>query len=417
MHTRMRLALALTLLTSLAGCVSMRPTMTSFSLDYNRVVADTRNRMILLNIVRSAYREPTYYTALTQIEGSLNVQGSFSGPVANLAGGDATSFSPTVSGSVTNAPTFTVVPLTSQEFSKGMLTPIDSDTVRLLLSQGWRSEMLAPLLVQKIQCGLGDTVFHEIDNQPSRYARDFDFGTFSRIRLKEGLPEPGRTFRVRVSQDKALSTLTGSGFDKFDIQLEDESGAAGDAMLVVTPKSSTKLSAVVPPEIIALCRARLSDMPATGEDRQVMAPIGDVKQYAFVPRSLTGSKGATPVDPSFVALVFRSPDEIVYFLGELLRQKLQCEHGAHEAASAEPATSCSPQANTLFNVEHNASGPVEVAVEHHRVRWSIPADSGDRPGSGSGARTMEVIALLNALIASETSASDFARTPSIVRIR
>lgn len=105
-----------------AGCVSMRPTMTNFAIDYNRVVADTRNRMILLNIVRAAYREPTYYTAFNQIEGSLNVQASVSGELADLLGGTSTAFKPTVNGSFQNAPTFTIVPLNSDEFAKGMLT-------------------------------------------------------------------------------------------------------------------------------------------------------------------------------------------------------------------------------------------------------------------------------------------------------
>ena len=126
--------------------------MTGFSVDYNRVVADTRNRMILLNIVRAAYREPTYYTTFSQIEGSLSMQASVSGSIANLAGGDATAFSPTVSGSITNAPTFTIVPLNSDEFAKGMLQPIDPETIQLFLSQGWPPEFLAPLLVQKVEC-------------------------------------------------------------------------------------------------------------------------------------------------------------------------------------------------------------------------------------------------------------------------
>ena len=261
----MRFAMIPAFLASLTVCVSMRPTMTSFSLDYNRVVADTRNRMILLNIVRSAYREPTYYTALTEINGSLNLSGSFSGSLANLVGGDPTSFSPTVSASVTNSPTFTVVPLTSQEFSKGMLTPIDSVAVRLLLSQGWRSEMLAPLLVQKVQCGIGDAVFYEIDNQPSRYSNELDFDTFSQISFAEGVPEPGQAFRVRVSQDKALSTMTGSGFDKFEIHLEDVSGAPGDATLVVTSKPSASLTAQVPTEMRKLCSANLSEKKRDGK--------------------------------------------------------------------------------------------------------------------------------------------------------
>jgi hypothetical protein len=229
--------------------------------------------------------------------------------------------------------------------------------------------------------------------------------------------EAGHAFRVRVPQEKALATLTGSGFDKFEIQLEDRSGDPGDATLVVTPKPSSSLTAILPPEIAKLCRAKLVATKAAGKGPRETAVIAEeMEKFAFAPRPVTSGRDAAPADPSFVTLVFRSPDEIVYFLGELLREKLRCQHTAAQAVG-EHARSCLPQANYVFDIERNANGPVEVVVEHHGARWSIPANSNDRPGSGSGARTMEVIALLNALIASQTSASEFSRTPSIVRIR
>ncbi len=397
-----------------SGCVSMRPTMTNFSIDYNRVIADTRNRMILLNIVRSAYREPTYYTAFSQIEGSLNMQASVSGQIANLAGGDATAFTPTVSGTFTNAPTFTIVPLNSEEFAKGMLQPIDADTIRLFLSQGWRQQFLAPLLVQKVECIYDDRVVAEINNEPASSGGQVQPKDFAAIRFYSGKAEANTEYRLTVESSEVLKQITGGALDKFDLKLGPVPADQTLAAVTISAQGGPQLAALVPDPFRNECRARFKAAVDKQPElaRRVALSAIDVASLAVRERVSAGGGGAAS-GPRQIALnvVFRSPDGIVYFLGERLRAKL--ESGTRAAGA---------DGDTLFDVERNASGPVAVAVAHRGQRWSIPAleiEPHSQPGliRAPVDRSLEVMALLNQLISVQTSLKEFSRAPASVRVR
>lgn len=395
-----------------SGCVSMQPTMTSFSLDYNRVIADTRNRMILLNIVRSAYREPTYYTAVSQIEGSLNMQASISGQIANLAGGEATAFTPTISGTFTNAPLFTIVPLNSEEFAKGMLQPIDPDTIQLFLSQGWRERILAPLLVQKVECIYDDRVVAEIANEPGSFGGLVTPEEFAAIRFYTGKADANTEYKLTVPSAEALKEITGGALDKFDLKLDKVPADQTLAVISVSAQGSQHLEAQLPDQFRDECRARfkatLERQPKLTQRFKV--DTVDVTHLAMREQVSAGGGGAASVRGQIALnVVFRSPDGIVYFLGERLRAKL--ESGTRPAAAG---------GDTLFDVDRNASGPVAVTVMHRGQHWTIPALEIEREAGATRApvdRSLEVIALLNQLISVQTSLKEFSRAPSSVRVR
>jgi hypothetical protein len=92
------------------------------SVDYNIQAETIKNQNLLNNIIRSAYRKPLQFTDLSTITGQVSVSGAagfavpFGGPRAGFI------FSPSISASDT--PNFTVSVLNTQEFYKGILTPI-----------------------------------------------------------------------------------------------------------------------------------------------------------------------------------------------------------------------------------------------------------------------------------------------------
>lgn len=383
--------------------------MTSFSVDYNRVVADTRNRMILLNIVRAAYREPTYYTAFSQIEGSLNLQAGVSGSIANLAGGDATAFTPTVNGSITNAPTFTVVPLNSEDFARGMLQPIDPQTIQLFLSQGWPVEFLAPLLVQRVECSYDDHVVARIENEPGSETPELE-AAFSTISFQLGKPEPGTDYNFTVAAAEALRTITGGALDKFEVKLGQPPADHASSMITVSTQSERHLEAQVPDAFRDACRARLT--AALGESPQLVSRLalrsGDAAAVTIQDKvSVGGSTAASPGKTLALNVVFRSPDGIVYFLGKRLRAKLEGRPQPPDAGG-----------DRLFDVKIDAAGPDAVVITHRGKRWSIPATQID-PASAQAPvdRSLEVMALLNQLISVQTSLKEFSRAPASVRVR
>lgn len=408
-----RLALLLASSLTTAGCVSMRPAMTSFSVDYNRVVADTRNRMILLNIVRAAYREPTYYTAFDHIEGSLNLQASVSGEIANLIGGDATAFKPTVSGSITNAPTFSIIPLNGDDFAKGMLQPVRPDTIQLFLSQGWRSRLLAPLLVQKVECIYDDEVVAEIENQPGHQIEGASSESFEEIAFYTGKAEPGAAYKFTLPAADALKALTGGVLDKFDVAQGSQPADPILTTVAVTAQPDRPLAVRIPDTMKAICKARVTDAIRHREDVR-RRPTLSAEEIANLAVSDIVSAGGTRILAAkksgiTINVVFRSTDAIVYYLGELIRVKF---------------TGHPPKPNigedTLFDLDRDGHGPAAVAITHRGATWSIPArELADLAASTTHGqdRSLQVIALLNQLIAAQTSSKEFSRAPSSVRVR
>lgn len=383
-----------------AGCVSMRPTMTNFAIDYNRVVADTRNRMILLNIVRAAYREPTYYTAFNQIEGSLNVQASVSGEVADLLGGTNTAFKPTVNGSFQNAPTFTIVPLNSDEFAKGMLQPVGSDTILLFLSQGWRSRMLAPLVVQKVECIYHDKVVATFDNGPMHYSPTLGFSAWQGIEFsaEKATPPPALTFNVPAA--KALELIAGGLLDKFGVDEKQTGGEA--AMMTLTPPGSTQLVVTVPQPFRDGCSEKLT--ARIGDANSHLAAQFSASAVAVGKMSIGALGRPATADDSYVSVTFRSPDEIVYYLGEVLRAEMGPTPLSHAITR--------DGENLLFDALRNDSSDAVIFIEHRGSKWSIPATD---PRVED--RSLEVISLLNQLIASQTTLKEFSRSSASVRVR
>ena len=108
-----------------AGCVRGRA-IANRAVDYNVAAQNARSEMLLLNVLRARDRKPMVFTGLTHISGSLRNSGGIGASVAT--GADAQSvrvFSPNVEAS--DAPTFDVAVLDSQEFMRGIMTPLIFD--------------------------------------------------------------------------------------------------------------------------------------------------------------------------------------------------------------------------------------------------------------------------------------------------
>ncbi|NNC71327.1 MAG: hypothetical protein HKN78_00435, partial [Sphingomonadaceae bacterium] len=189
---------------TLAGCASLRTPMTDFATDYNRVIADTRNEMILLNIVRARFREPTHYSTLSQVTGNIALN---AGAGAGLSGIiDDINAGANVSLGVRSAPTFQIVPLNTSEFAGGILRPIEPNVVAIFLGQGWNENRLAALLIENLKCG--DETFH---NDLRRDAADDENRlTLSREQVA------GLGFDARAASEDADEPLTIIDADEAD---------------------------------------------------------------------------------------------------------------------------------------------------------------------------------------------------------
>lgn len=125
-----------------AGCVSPRG-LSKSSIQFNRAVEQGQNQVLLLNIIRASHRRPMYLTSFSKVTGSNSA--SFNAGFNNSVGDD------TFGGSFGVNPTFDVPVLDSQEFTSGFLKPVDTKVLAYYWDQDWPEELLLHLLVQKVR--------------------------------------------------------------------------------------------------------------------------------------------------------------------------------------------------------------------------------------------------------------------------
>ena len=166
------------------------------AVDFNREAEQAQQQVLLLNIIRASLRRPMQFTSLQTVTGSANVTGSINGganqvvntPLISRFGltpaNTSTVLSRILTGNVTGnvnmggSATFTVPILDTQEFYRGILTPIPLQAFDYYLQQGYPAELLFDLLVLKVEVTrLDDGSCHKFTFQNS-VRNDLEFGQF-----------------------------------------------------------------------------------------------------------------------------------------------------------------------------------------------------------------------------------------------
>lgn len=142
---------------ALSGCSFPRQ-LQGIAIDHNQVVANTADSLTLLNILRARDGRPLHYTSISRISGNVEARatGNLSGLVV-ISGSNAATVSPGVTGSLASNPNFDITIHDSQAFQRGILQPIDPETIKLYLRTGWRADLLTLLLVERIDFVLVDS--------------------------------------------------------------------------------------------------------------------------------------------------------------------------------------------------------------------------------------------------------------------
>ena len=123
------------------------------SSNYNEAIASSSNEQMLLNLVRLRYREVPVFLAVGSVitqyfyVGSLRAGASFGKPA-----GGATNEIIGVNARMLYAerPTITYSPLTGQEFSQQLLTPIPGELLFSLTQSDWPPEQLLMMCLERL---------------------------------------------------------------------------------------------------------------------------------------------------------------------------------------------------------------------------------------------------------------------------
>jgi hypothetical protein len=137
---------------ALGACASVGPTtVVRDQFDYNGAIAESTRQQLLLNLVRLRYNEaPVFLKVASVISQYTRLATVDAGAGANtgISGDDTAS----VGGRITWAdrPTITYAPLSGQEFSRNLLTPVPMRALFGLIQAGWPADLVIGVTVWSI---------------------------------------------------------------------------------------------------------------------------------------------------------------------------------------------------------------------------------------------------------------------------
>ena len=116
--------------------------------DYNRSAAKARDKMLLLNIARASNNMPMQFAAISSINGNVQSRLTSTANFPLVGSFDQSNFDATISGYFQHNPSYTLGLLDTQEFMRGVLDPVELETINHYLLQGWNPQLLAYLYIE-----------------------------------------------------------------------------------------------------------------------------------------------------------------------------------------------------------------------------------------------------------------------------
>jgi hypothetical protein len=138
----------------LAGC-SLAPFITEQSIDYNSAVETVTNSVLVTNILRARDAAPLYFSDLSQIRGSvqLNLQAQTTFPFGGTDAFHSTQRASAQTGpiAVNSQPGFDFAPLNTKKFAQGILNGIDVRVFSYFIQRGIDSRIFLNLVVSRVE--------------------------------------------------------------------------------------------------------------------------------------------------------------------------------------------------------------------------------------------------------------------------
>ncbi len=431
------------------------------AVDYNEFVAQTTNQQTVLNILRAREREPMHFTSFSEVFGTLSSTGSaalgasFPGDgrtieatsgtevTTNGAGtltetvttaartlGDSladTSFSPSLGVEVSSGTDFRIAANATDDFYRGILSPVSPGTVIHFLRQGYPADLLSHLLVSRLEFWVkpeqgGDEAqlvyLATLDNDPDNHAKAAAFAAAVRCRPLDYGVERSVARRLPVSDLSKIPELpedrlhriepipnTASAYaieipeeTSFSLQLAER--VEGQCGLLDTLLNEAATARRVP---LALTSGAVASAAALGSDSAAIDGsdlLAEDPQTSPSPGLVRFSGESLVVD-----VTLRSVHGMLYYLGEYVR-------GENGPLLDGDCSQCLP----ILRVVPANEVPRDqrfVSVVYRGARYSVPlSGAAMRPEAGRSSQTIDIVQQFLNL---NRKASDLPSTP-LVRV-
>lgn len=369
----------------LPGCMmSQKARLAESSTDYNLVVEKAQNEMLLLNIVRASKRHPMYFTAITQVRGSMEYifqTGAMTVPFGKLGEGLNGSYSVAPNMTYSTKPSFDLAVMQDEKFMRGILNPVSPDMLYYYWEQGWTKEMLLLLFIEKIE--FTDKSRASLDNYPGDKKNFEEFQNEIRRMIK-----------------------------CHQLEIADTKDEVGPPLTVETVK-----------DVRLLVEAQKDGLKIEGNKETGFQVKKDKKDYIFkcidptkancsaVTIKNDTSSGDKSVKSNEV-IHLRSPEGIVYYLGEIMRaQKIS----GHPEVIIDKDKGCNKE--NLFVVDrfspYSSVRKYSVTVDYEGFTYGIPQDPPADSNDQCTDRSMQALSLVAQLIGLHKSVEQMPVTKTV----
>lgn len=381
---------------TVAACTSPGA-MSGTALDFNETVARAADSQLLLNIVRAAKRNPTHYSAITQVRDSRSLQGTASATGTVPFGPDATQaypVSPTLSATGSLAPSFDVAPLDNRAAAEGLFHPINPQVPLTYWQQNWPKMVLLFLFVD--DATINDLLRRACDlHGPRLRKQHIDKATYYRI----------DNAAYDIEQYKVARKL----FQCLAPHLHLEPHSSKTTYLHRTSAPSAAVLKAIPDldkgkftfkQITTRRGHKLYSVSKTTTSWDLVLDFGGK-------HSVIGSRAATPNSP--LSFDIRSVDGMVYYLGELVRLEEKRHEPPAFLASYERGGRIYYEREVLFhvNVDPGADPARNITADFLGERYAISRTPNERD------RSLTVLALLEQLFALFREEKELPKTSAV----
>jgi hypothetical protein len=406
----------------LSGCASVADVADSV-VDGNKAQETAANQMVLLNIARAAERAPMHFSRMQAIRMPLAAGSpSFKFPSLSVGSGRSHVWGFDTSTAVSQSVDTQVQD--SQEFMQGITQPVPPAVMEYYLDQGWPKALILHMFVRVIEIyekpadGSDPKVVARMENYPGRLA-DFQQAVQSLescVLNFESRPVP-KTYGAFLKADevKDLRGLAALKAAEIAVTPVDSTGAATNTLTLSgfrLARVSNETEFTLSGEMDKDCHGIEVPMEARGkrlkEDAFKSAKVIPLKVGTFKAESGPLSTKALSIMSTmsaarstslqttatfFANLKLRSPEAMLYYLGEIVRGgkdgPLLNQGGWAPDAVASPANPA------LFKVSRATVAEPFVTVEYAGKTYSVAKSSDDNRATHVLSLVTQVLSLQN----------------------
>lgn len=409
-HNVMRIFLHIifsTIIVVILGSCSARNELVTHAMGYNEALADSHNKLILLNVMRAAYRYPMYFSdtgnLTAQAKKSLELGLDYNFGSDSL---DSHTLKPKISYDG-GALSVLYHNLNREEFTNSIIfREVTLNQLNFYINNGWNKNLIYMLLIDSFSMPVENLLkLEELayfvcrngvrDKYKIAYCDNFEFQYNNPSMLKGRLDRheirDGRIYVRNFGADKSISDdfrYYISLFKILDARIYDR--RTGREL-----KRNRKIVRNQPSYDIVPETERVIDF-----------------ENAFVRRQVNRAGGSAAIG---LKVNVRSVQSVMYYVGELIRAQLG-SGGSYVPDIPVGAPQLDESGRYYFvrapmvRVKRGASVAASVQVKLGRQMYHVPAASID----GTGHRTLQVFALINQLLTLSTSSDSIPQQSTII---